>query len=492
MTSIVQTNDAPSIPFQPQEILQRGKKRKWGAHEVVEQLPQKNRKITAEFIKKCRVEFSNDQKNIITRNAIVTVGTVLAATNSEEVNKVNHVFLNTLKAEHVKATNQGHSGRCWMFAGLNMFRHILIKGLGLKNFEFSETHLFFWDKIERSNQFLTYILDNLETPLNDRTMESILNSPVQDGGYWTTFVNLVNKYGLIPKDAMKETFHSSDSGEINDVINLRLRGCAYHLKKNRNKLTAEQLEEVRSACIQQIYDIMVKFLGMPPEKFDWSYLTTDYFERQTVTDLTPITFKSMALGGIDLNDFVTLTNFPDHTYNKLYELKYSSNITGGNECRMLNVPIQELKKYSVKAITSGLPVWVGADVMKGFHPYEDTLNEKLIDYDLVFGKSYHMDKSQRLNYRDAAATHAMCLTGVDFDHKGKPIKWQVENSWGYYDDETPGMDGFLTMSDEWFDENVYEVVVHKNQLSRTLQGMLTTDVVQVEPWDTLNKAAMSK
>ncbi len=490
MTAVV-TRSAAALQQQPEAQTVRGSKRPWEGREVTEQPPEKKARITTEFLEKCKTEFYSDPKNIITRNAIVNVGTVLAATNSDEVNKVNHLFLNTIKEEHVKATNQASSGRCWMFAGLNMFRHTMIKALDLKNFEFSETYLFFWDKVERSNVFLNYILDNLDQPLTDRTMEWQLNTPISDGGYWNMFVNLVNKYGLIPKQAMKETFHSGWSDEINNVINERLRAAALYLRSHK-KLTDSQKEEIKSACNQQIFDILVKFLGMPPQEFEWSYMKRDYSERQTLAGLTPAAFKTMTLGGINLDDFVVLTHFPNRDLNKRFSIKHTTNVEGGDACTALNVPMQELKKHASKAIMSGIPVWFAADVSRGFHPFEDTLNEKLVDYDLIFGAKHPMDKAQRVHYHASGANHAMCLTGVDFDEKGKTLKWQVENSWGYYDDETPGEDGFLTMADEWFDENVFEVVIHKNQLSRGLQRLLTLEPTELEAWDPTAKAAMTK
>lgn len=470
------------------------RKRKRGSEtrEIVEQPPQKIACITKEFLEGCKTQFHQDAKNILARNAIVSVGTVLAATNSDEVNKINHIFLNTIKEEHVKATNQANSGRCWMFAGLNMFRHLLIKALNLKNFEFSENYLFFWDKIERSNAFLNFIIENIDQPLESRSMEWAMSEPVTDGGYWNYFVNLVNKYGLIPKECMRETFHSSWSSEINHVINDRLRACVKQLRSKRNKLTAEEKEKIRETCIQQIHDILVKFLGMPPSNFEWSYIPRDYSERQTIEGLTPEVFKLMSIGGVDLNDFVLLTHFPNRQLNKSFSIKHSSNVMGGASCQMLNVSIQELKKHAAKALNSGMPVWFGADMSRGYHPYEEALNEKLIDYDLLFGKTYPMNKAERLLYHASQANHAMCFTGVDFDEKGRTLKWQVENSWGFYDDEIPGEDGFLTMADAWFDENVYEVVIHKNQLSRTLTNLLKNEPTEIEPWDPTALAAKSK
>ena len=454
----------------------------------VDREPPTKKFLSAEFFEQCKKDFDSKPENRIAENAILMVGTTFAATNAEEARKVNHVFLNTIKPDHAKATNQEFSGRCWLFAGLNMFRHHITKALDLRNFEFSATHLFFWDKIERSNRFLCDISQHLDTPQDDRYLQNILEEPTTDGGYWNTFVNLVNKYGLMPKSAWPESWHSGDSEEISTIINDKLRATACHLRENHRTLSGEDIKEIQEDTLKQIYNVLVKFLGKPPETFEWSYTNTS-FEHQTIGNLTPQKFKDTFLPGIDLKDFITLASYPqkNRPYNQTYEIRSSNNVLEGDSTVFLNLPIHELKKYAESSIISGQPVWFGADVRRGYHPLKSALNEKLIDESLIFGENYPLKKEQRLNYRSTTACHAMCLTGVDHLENGKPQKWQVENSWGYYDDEVPGLDGFLTMDDSWFNENVFEIVVHKNFLSRSITRALKTKPIVIEPWDPMTK-----
>src|SRR3989344_4529680 len=356
--------------------------------------------ITKKYIKKYRKDFNNYESNIKDRNAIVSVGSIFASTNSNEANKITHIFLNTLKPEHANATDQAKSGRCWMFAGLNIFRHIVSESLDLKNFEFSATYLYFWDKLERVNSYMQEIIEMDYDP-NDRHMFHITAGLISDGGYWNTFVNLVEKYGLIPKSAMPETFQSTYSEELNDTIKERVIANIVYMKK----------------------------------------------------------FKNMILKDIKLSDFVCLSNYPHHAYYKKYRLRSSNNIFEGKYNDMLNLPIKELRKYTVKSILGGSPVWFGMDVRKGYHPFMSALNDRLVDTSLVFGSYPVFTKRDRLIYGDTSACHAMTIIGVNLE-AGEPTSYQVENSWGYFDNDVPGQDGFMTMDTSWFDEHVFDVVIH--------------------------------
>jgi bleomycin hydrolase len=444
--------------------------------------------LLPEFLEQCRKNFTLDSRNLLARNAIVTVGTLFAATDTEEARKINHLFLNTLKPPDCKATNQEFSGRCWLFAGLNMFRHHVTRALNLKNFEFSQTYLFFWDKIEKSNRFLVEIMEHLDTPIDDRYLSYILKDPIGDGGYWNMFATLVEKYGLLSKEGMPETWHSSDSEEINVIINERLHATACYLRENRRRLKEKDMDQVKADVLKQIYNILVKFLGPPPETFTWSY-SDDEDATQIIEDMTPQRFKNTILPGINLSEFIVLAHFPhkDRPFNQPYVFRYSSNIAEEAPFKCLNVSIQDLKKYAAASIIKGQPVWFGADMDRGFHPYKNALDEKLVDYDLLFGETRKLDKAHRLEYSATSCCHAMCLTGVDFSSDGKPKKWQVENSWGYWDEKTPGQDGFLMMTDAWFEENVFQVVIHKNFLSRATVNALKKEPILVEPWDPMGQ-----
>jgi bleomycin hydrolase len=449
--------------------------------------------IDQEFIKDCDTDFNNDTANILAKNVITNVGSFHATTDYEEARKVSHVFLNSLKKKNLKATNQGASGRCWIFSGLNMFRHSVINALGLENFEFSETYLFFWDKFERSNSYLHWIEEIVSKDSavdnNDRLFRYLIeeDSWMSDGGYWSYFANLVDKYGLVPKSAMPETFQSEYSTDMNQVLISVLHSATTQLSKlNSND---ETRTSIIKETLKKIYSTLVKFLGNPPKIFKWDY-TTDDGDSQSIENLTPMSFKEMVLPGINLNDFVVLSNIPSkkYKYYKKYSVNNSSNVLEGEECTTINLPINELKKYAKKSIFVGMPVWFAGDVNKGFNPVLSALNEKLNNESLLFGDKYEMNKEERIFFCNQQTCHAMTLLGVNVDNKDKPLVWQVENSWGFYDNETPGLDGFLCMSDSWFDNYLGQIVVHKNLLSRNIKKLVDKEPIRIEPWESLAPA----
>jgi bleomycin hydrolase len=374
-----------------------------------------------------------------------------------------------------------------------MFRHSVINSLDLENFEFSETYLFFWDKFERSNSYLHWI-DNIvskDTIMdnNGHLFRYLIqeDSWMSDGGYFSYFANLVDKYGLVPKSAMPETFQSEYSSDMNEVLMSILHSTTAQLSKLNSG--DESREEIKKNTLKQIYSTLVKFLGNPPKSFNWDY-TTDDGDNQSIENLSPMSFKEMVLPGIDIHDFVVLSNIPSkkYKYYNKYSVNKSSNILEGKCCETINLPIKELKKYAKKSIFAGMPVWFAGDVNKGFNPVHSALNEKLNNENLLFGDKYEMNKEERIFFYNQQTCHAMTLIGVNVDNKDKPVVWQVENSWGFYDNEMPGQDGFLCMSDSWFDNYLGQIVVHKNLLSRNIKKLLNKDPIKIEPWESMAPA----
>lgn len=451
----------------------------------------KNADINPDFISECKEDFDKDPSNIISRNAVVSIGSMLATTNASRVNDIDHVFLNSVKKKNLKATNQGHSGRCWMFSGLNMFRHSVIKALDLDNFEFSETYLFFWDKLERANRYLRWFIDHPDVKHEDNAFKFIIDEYTSDGGWWNMFSNLVTKYGVVPKSAMKETWQSSDSDDMNQILNDRLQACANYIISHPN-LDADEIEKERRETMKQVYSTLVKFLGEPPKKFRWAY-TNEEGDANIISDLTPNKFMDSVIPNTNMDDFVVLTHLPGKLKeNKRYEVKYTNNVYEGENFKFLNLPMNELVKYASKSIVCGFPVWFAADVSKDFNPYHSSLDDRLSSEKIVFGEHHKFNKGDRITFRNLAANHAMCLVGVNIGSDHKRESWQVENSWGYWDNETPGADGFLYMSNSWFEKNVMQVVVHKNFLSRTIQNMLNTKCEVLNPWDCVAPALKVK
>lgn len=440
--------------------------------------------LSEDFLNDCRKKFNLDNSNIIARNAIASVGSILSTTDINRVNNINHIFLNSVKSKKTAATNQGASGRCWMFAGLNIFRHMLINALDLEDFEFSETYLFFWDKLERSNMYISWFIDNPNATFKDDSFDYMITDFMSDGGWWNTFINLVSKYGLVPVSAMKQTFQSEDSDDMNTIIQNHLLSTVNHIMKNRQKL---DLVSVKQQALEKIYFVLTKFLGEPPKKFDWKFIVED--QPICIPNLTPMSFMDMIIPDTNLvEDFIILTNIPtaDMKFNTTYSVNTTCNVEGGINLVFHNLNIQELTKYAMKSIDNKHSVWFSGDVSKHFNPYHASLDDKLNNTEIVFGKSFPFSKGERMSLKDIQSCHAMALTGYNINSKGVPVNWQVENSWGYVDKDTVGMDGFISMSQSWFETYLTSIVIRKEFLSRTLLKEIENCVrITLNPWDSV-------
>lgn len=451
--------------------------------------------IDEDFIVSCKKRFREDKSNIISKNVINTVGSMISTINSDKVSNISHIFDTTLKKKGTKATNQGASGRCWMFAGLNMFRHQIIEALNLENFEFSTVYLFFWDKLERSNTYLKWFIDHPEFKMDSREYDYMISSYMNDGGWWNTFANLVNKYGLVPLSCMKETFQSEDSEDMNKIISEKLDQTVSYIYKNRNKLDSEQLEELRKKVVEEIYFILIKFLGEPPVRFNWVF--KDEEENViTIKDLSPHKFLEMVIPPeLNLNEeFITLAHLPvpDIKLYTNYTILYTNNVEEGSQVRLLTVNMNDMVRYTMKSIESGVPVWFVGDVQKCFNWIHSTLDDKMVNNTIVYGENYEKEekefsKGDRIMMKNVQGNHAMCIVGFTMGKNGVE-KWQVENSWGARDDEEIGSDGFLYMSNSWFEKYVLQITVHKSLLSRTLSKKLEEDPLELMPWESLAPA----
>ena len=447
-----------------------------------------NNEISEKFIKKCKEEFNENPLNRITKNAITTIGSQLSTINHDRLKDINHLFMVSLKKKGVKATDQQRSGRCWMFGGLNVFRHILINGLNLEQFEFSETYLFFYDKLERSNIYIQWFIDNKDVDKNDnRYFEYMINDYMSDGGWYSTFSNLVEKYGLVPKSIYNETFQSEDTDDMNMILMEQLNRCV--TKYMTKKLSLEEMYKEKTNTMKNIYNILVNFLGEPPTKFHWNFvIDQDENYTHTISDMNPMKFKNMIIPDINTRDFISLSNIPSRTIDKLYELELCKNIYEGFNERMLNVDIKEMEKYIIKSITGGIGVWIAADVSQKFNFYHSALDDVLDDGEIIFGKNTKENtKKENMILHNVSAKHAMVITGFNLDEKGNLKDLQCENSWGSFDSDVPGQDGFLWMSLSWFRKYVILMSVHKQFLSRRLLKLLEKEPEIIKPYDSLSK-----
>ena len=442
--------------------------------------------ITLSNIRKFNKSFNSSTSNQLARNALIQNDINKVAVHWENFSKINHIFSNTI-SKQLPVTNQKSSGRCWGFAGLNLLRLEIVKNYNLSNFEFSQNYFMFWDKLEKANYFLENILKTLDQNYDSRLMMHLLQAPVQDGGQWDMFVNLIEKYGLVPKSVMPETNHSNKSSMMNYFLTHKLRECAFILRKSKKpRTTIKQLRSKKEEMMSVIYSLLCMFLGNPPIKFDWSIKDkNNKFTRFNNVD--PLDFYRK-FTKVKLKNKVCLINAPmsNKKMNELYTIDFLGNVVGGNIIKYANVEINELKKAAIKSIKNDEAVWFGCDVGKMFNRELGIMDMDLYDYEKLFDTKFKMNKASRLEYGDSAMTHAMLFTGVDLK-RNTPGKWRVENSWG----DKNGDKGYYLMSDSWFDEYNYEVVVDKKYLSNKSLEIFNRKPHNLEPWDPMGALAVS-
>jgi len=445
-----------------------------------------DKSISLDMIKSYKKNSSSDSSLKLSRNAATHNEITDLAMDWDEYRKIDHTFSEQITGE-MKITNQRSSGRCWGYAGLNLFRIYLGRKHNLRNFEFSQTYFMFWDKLEKSNYFLNSIIETASETWDSRLMMHLLHNPIQDGGQWDMWVNLINKYGVVPKSEMPETYQSGKSMRMNRMITRKLREYAKELRDSINKQKSEEeVYALKKTMLSTIYKMLVIHLGEPPESFNWQVRDKKKgFHR--FNNLTALSFFKEHVG-IELNDLVCLINCPmsDKEYDRVYTVEFLGNVIEGNPIRYLNVEIDVLKNASVESIKNNDPVWFGCDVGKYLHRTHGVMDTKLFDFNLFYGTEFSLDKASRLEYGESKMTHAMLFTGVDLDSKGKPVKWRVENSWG----ERNGEKGYYIMSDEWFDQYLYEVVVSKKYLESDIVDLYEKQDAQLlPPWDPMGALA---
>ena len=417
-------------------------------------------------------------------NAAAENGILKAAIDLEARKRNVHEYTLSLKTGDI--TSQEHSGRCWMFAALNAMRHGMIKKLNLETFEFSQVYPLFFDKLEKSNYFLDNILSTLEEETSGRLIAFLLKDPLGDGGQFDMFAGLVEKYGVVPKDAMPETANSKDTRAMDKYLTLKLREFAMKLRRaHREGETMEALTAQKEEMLRTIYRMLVISLGFPPQKVD--LLVRDKDSKLIRDDgLTPQEFYQKYVGW-DLQDYVSLINAPtkDKPYYRAYTVRFLGSVREARPVRYLNLPIEELKAAAIKQLEAGEPVWFGSDVGQCLVRDGGVMDTASVRADALFDTPFPLTKEERLDYGESLMTHAMVLLGVHQDAKGRPLRWRVENSWG----KESGKDGYFIMSDDWFSEYTYQVVVNRKYLSPKLQAEYDGELTVLEPWDPMGSLA---
>ena len=432
----------------------------------------KNGGISEDMLGRIRQGYTGTPEQKAVKNALASNSIANLAINAENLSMCDTHFSHRVSTKGI--TNQNSSGRCWLFTGLNVLRAKMITKYDLPGFEFSQNYNSFYDLLEKSNLFLQAIIDTRDLPLEDRKVDWLLKNPIGDGGQFTGVSNLIMKYGVVPKSAMPETYQSDNTGQMGMILKWKLREYALELRGLKPAKAAERKESM----LTEIYRILVECLGVPPTEFEW----TRYDKQGKVVSTkkyTPKSFYQEFIGEDLENNYIMVMNDPSREYGKVYEIEYDRHVYDGENWLYVNLPIERVKELAIASIKDNTAMYFSCDVGKFMDRKKGTLDINNMDYASLFRTEFPMDKKQRIQTFSSGSSHAMTLIAVDLDEAGQPKKWMVENSWG----ASSGYQGNLIMTDEWFDNYMFRVVVEKKYVPADIMKMLEQKPIMLPSWD---------
>ncbi len=437
-------------------------------------MAQNNGAITEQMLSKMHDTYAKSNstglENAIRHNSLKAMAKSRYSNGSEDT-----YFSNRVKSSGV--TNQQSSGRCWLFTGLNVIRPIVMENKGMSSFKFSQAYLFFYDQLEKSNLFLEGIIATKDKPIDDKRVQWLIKNPITDGGQWTGLVDLVEKYGAVPADVMPESYQADNTSHMGRLIKLKLREDALAIRKMaKDGAKDKAIAETKATMLNDIYRILALSLGEPIQEFEWRYKDAD----GKVTELKKYTPKSFykEFVNVDLNDYIMFMNDPSRPYDALYEIDYDRHTYDGGNWKYINLEADKIKQFAKASILDNKAMYFSCDVGKQLDSKKGYLNLNNFDYASLLGVSFGMDKTQRIATYASGSSHGMTMVGVDINDNGDITKWLIENSWGQ-----AGYKGHLIMSDEWFNEYMFRLVINKKYIDAKTLKILESKATLLPPWD---------
>ena len=432
----------------------------------------KNGGISEEMLGRIRQGYTGTPEQKAVKNALASNSIATLAINGENLSMIDTHFSHRVPTKGI--TNQKSSGRCWLFTGLNVLRAKVIAKYDLPGLEFSQNYNSFYDLLEKSNLFLQAIIDTRDLPMEDRKVDWLLKNPIGDGGQFTGVSNLLMKYGVVPREVMPETFQSENTSQMAMILKWKLREYALELRT----LKANKAMERKEAMLTEIYRILVECLGVPPTEFEWTRYDKSG-KAVSTKKYTPKSFYEEYIGDDLENNYIMVMNDPSREYGKVYEIEYDRHVYDGENWLYINLPIERVKELAIASIKDNTAMYFSCDVGKFMDRKKGTLDVKNMDYASLFRTEFPMDKKQRIQTYSSGSSHAMTLIAVDLDEAGQPKKWMVENSWG----ASSGYQGNLIMTDEWFNEYMFRVVIEKKYVPADIMKMLEQKPIMLPSWD---------
>ena len=430
--------------------------------------------ISEAMLKEIRASYTEDAADRAARNAMAQTPIATLATNADNLAMIDTNFSHRVKTKGI--TDQQQSGRCWLFTGLNVLRAQMIEEYDLGELTFSHNYLFFYDQLEKCNLFLQAVIDTKHLKMEDRQVEWLFKNPLNDGGQFTGVSNLVMKYGVVPAEVMPENYQTNNTSQISNLIKLKLREYGLKLREQKDRRAPVAL---KTEMLKEIYQMLVRAYGVPPTEFEWTLRDKSGKVLSTKT-YTPQSFYKEYFGELNLEkDFVMVMNDPTREYHKVYEIEYDRHVYDGDNWVYLNLPIDEVKALAIASIKDNTAMYFSCDVGKFLLSKKGTLDIANFDYESLFDVEFPMNKEQRVRTFASGSSHAMTLIAVDLDEEGNSRKWMVENSWG----AKSGWQGNLIMTDEWFEEYMFRVVVERKYVPEDILKLLEQEPIMLPAWD---------
>lgn len=432
--------------------------------------------ISADMLSRIKSAYKADPSTRALRNAMSGNDIDKIAINADNANAFDTHFSHKVESKGI--TNQKQSGRCWLFTGLNVLRSQMMRQHDLPKLELSQNYNFFYDQLEKANLFLQGMIDYADRPMDDRMVDWLFRNPLNDGGQFTGLSENLSKYGIVPAGVMRESYSSNNTTKMNRLISLKLRENGLELRKMKaSGADARKLNARKEQMLGEVYRMLALTLGEPPVEFTWTR-TDSKGNVVSTKKYTPQSFYKEFAGNDLKNNYVMLMNDPTRPYYKMYEIDYDRHEYDGKNWTYLNLPVDEIKKMAIESIKDSTMMYFSCDVGKFLDRERGVMDVDNYDYSALMGTDFSMDKADRIRTYASASSHAMTLMAVDLDSEGRPVKWMVENSWG----DGPN-DGHLIMTDKWFDEYMFRLVVEKKYVPEKLLKYLDQKPVLLPAWD---------
>ena len=414
-------------------------------------------------------------------NAIATNSIDDLARNFRNAGPVDTYF--SVETPKQSIQDQKSSGRCWLFTGLNVLRSKFARQhKDTLKVVYSHVYLSFYDQLEKANLMLQNVIDNAGKPLDDPRVQFFFKNPISDGGTFCGLSDLAEKYGVVPMEAMPETYSAENTSRMAKIVSAKLREYGLELRKMvAEKKPKAAVKARKTEMLAGIYHILTLSLGEPVKSFTYAFKDKNGKQIGQAKTYTPQEFYKETVGGPINGTFIMAMNDPRRPYYKTYEIEYDRHTYDGHNWRYVNLPMEAIARMAIASLKDSTKMYTSYDVGKQLDRKRGFLDVDNYDYGMLYGTTFPMDKADRIATFDSGSTHAMTLTAVDLDENGQPKKWKVENSWG----AAYGQQGCLIMTDRWFNEYTFRLVVDNKYVPADILKAAQQKPVMVVPEDPL-------